>query len=156
MISLNKLETKIPPPVYGLLTAISIWWLDKLLPAFSLLPSTVKPLGIFIMLCGFCLDLMALMQFARQHTSVNPLHPDKADHIVITGLYRYTRNPMYLGMLIALCGWCIYIGNIASFACLPVFVWLLTRMQIQAEERILSEKFGQPYTDYLNQIRRWI
>ncbi len=156
MILFNKLETKIPPPVYGLLTAISIWWMDKLFPAFSLLPSTVKPLGIVIMLCGFCLDLIALMQFTRQHTSVNPLHPDKAHHIVINGLYHYTRNPMYLGMLIALCGWSIYIGNIVSFACLPAFVWLLTRIQIQPEERILAEKFGQPYTDYLKQVRRWI
>lgn len=152
----NALETKIPPPVYGLLTAISIWWLNELLPNFTLLPFTLKPLGIVIMVSGFSLDLMALLQFTKQHTSVNPLHPDKADHIVVTGLYRYTRNPMYLGLLIALCGWCIYIGNIASFVCLPVFVWLLNRMQIQPEEQILLQKFGQPYKDYLRQVRRWL
>jgi len=156
MIPPSKLETKIPPPVYGLLTAISIWGLDTLLPSLALIPSGHKPIGIVIILAGFSLDLMALMQFTRQHTSVNPLHPDKADHIVINGLYHYTRNPMYLGLLVALIGWCVYLGNIASFVCLPIFVWLLTRMQILAEERILAEKFGQSYTDYLKQVRRWI
>lgn len=152
----RALETKIPPPVYGLMAAISIWWLDIQLPEYSLIPVSLKPVSMLLMLAGFSLDLLALSQFSRKHTTLNPLSPEKASTIVISGLYRYTRNPMYLGMLIALCGWSLYVGNILSFACLPVFVWLINRMQIQAEERILSEKFGQPYTDYLKQVRRWL
>ena len=150
------LETKIPPPVYELLTAILIWWLDKWLPGGALLPATLKIPGINLMVSGFCLDLLALKQFTGKHTTVNPLSPGKASTVVVSGLYRYTRNPMYLGLLIALTGWCLHIGNLASFLCLPLFILVLTQMQILPEERILSKKFGEPYTDYLKQVRRWI
>lgn len=150
------LETKIPPPVYGLLTAIAIWWLDKWLPGWALLPAALKAPGIALMMGGFSLDLLALKQFTDKHTTVNPLSPQKASTVVVSGLYRYTRNPMYMGMLIALSGWCFYLGNLAGFLCLPLFILVLTQMQILPEERILSAKFGEPYTDYLKQVRRWI
>lgn len=133
-----------------------MWYLKQGLPALTLFPSTFKWLGVVLMIIGFSLDLTALMQFIRKHTTLNPLSPDKASTIVVSGLYHYTRNPMYLGMLVALCGWGIYLGNLASLLCLPAFVWVLTRMQINAEERLLSKKFGKPYTDYLKQVRRWL
>ena len=152
----STLETKIPPPVYGLLTALLIWWLNQWLPAWALLPAALKIPGMVLMVGGFSLDLLALKQFTGKHTTLNPLSPEKASTIVISGIYRYTRNPMYLGLLIALSGWCFYLGNLAGFLCLPLFVLILTRMQILPEERILSDKFGEPYIDYLKQVRRWI
>lgn len=156
MAILRKLETKIPPPVYGLITAVIMWWLDTQYPALAVIPAALSSSGSIIILAGFSIDLLALRQFFSKGTSANPLSPDKASTIVITGLYRYTRNPMYLGLLIALCGWGIYLGNLASLTCLPFFIWVMTWMQIKPEERILSATFGEPYTDYLKQVRRWL
>jgi len=152
----SSLETKIPPPVYGLLSAALMWWLNKLFPTFSMPAENLGTLGIMVMLTGFALDLMALKQFTGKHTTVNPLSPGKASTIVVTGLYHYTRNPMYLGLLLVLFGWGLYLSNLVSFIVLPLFVAVLTKMQIQPEERILSDKFGTSYTDYLRQVRRWI
>lgn len=152
----SELETKIPPPLLGFVTALLMWLLAQLLPTLSMLSSNLYRVGIVIMLAGFCLDVIALIQFRKNNTTVNPLTPEKASNIVITGLYKYTRNPMYLGLLITLTGWGLYLGNLASFACLPIFVRLITRFQIMPEERILKDKFGASYEQYTEKVRRWI
>ena len=152
----TELETKIPPPLLGFASALMMWLLAQLLPTLSLVSSNLYRVGIVIMLAGFSLDLIALYQFRKNKTTISPLSPHKASTMVASGLYKYTRNPMYLGLLIALIGWALYLGNLASFACLPIFVRLITRFQILPEERILREKFGAPYEQYLTQVRRWI
>ena len=152
----SSLETKIPPPVYGLLTALCIWLIAKLLPSLSILPPLSQKIGIVLIVIGVGIDISALRQFFKKRTSPNPLSPQKASAMVISGLYRFTRNPMYLGLLLSLTGWAIYNGNLASFACLPVFVWVINQMQILPEERILKDKFGTSYLQYLNRVRRWI
>lgn len=152
----SELETKIPPPLLGFVTGLMMWLMAQLLPTLSLVSSNLHRVGIVIMLAGFCLDVIALLQFRKNATTINPLSPDKASTMVSTGLYKYTRNPMYLGLLIVLTGWAFFLGNLASFACLPIFVRLISRFQIFPEERILKEKFGEPYELYLTQVRRWI
>ncbi len=152
----KKLETKIPPPVWGLLTAFLMSALAKLLPTLMILPASIAALGIALIILGLGIDIIALAQFFKSGTTPNPLSPDKASSMVISGLYRYSRNPMYLGMLIALCGWGVYLGNIASLFCLPLFVWLINQFQIFPEERILGEKFGADYQQYTMRVRRWI
>ena len=152
----TALETKIPPPVYGLLTALIIWWIASILPSLELLPGWFKQAGILLIVIGISLDLTALSQFFKQKTTPNPLSPNKANTIVVSGLYRYSRNPMYLGLLISLTGWALYLGNLAGLACLPIFVLLLNQMQIKPEERALKEKFGESYRNYLRDVRRWL
>ncbi len=152
----RSLETKIPPPVYGLLTALLIWWLNHQLPGLKLISEIAQYIGLVLIATGFIIELLALRLFYRNRTTPNPFSPAKADKIVVTGLYQYTRNPMYLGLLISLTGWAIYLGNLLAFICLPLFVLILNKMQIQPEERILKEKFGQPYKDYLARVRRWL
>lgn len=150
------LETKIPPPVYGLITALLIWWIAAAFPALKLLPMWFKQVGIVFIVFGICLDLAALSQFYKRKTTPNPLSPNKANTIVISGLYRFSRNPMYLGLLLSLTGWALYLGNLAGLACLPIFVWVLNNMQIRPEERALEKKFGKSYTRYLSEVRRWV
>ena len=152
----TALETKIPPPVYGLLTALIIWWIASILPSLELLSGWFKQDGILLIVIGVGLDLTALSQFFKQKTTPNPLSPNKANTIVVSGLYRYSRNPMYLGLLISLTGWALYLGNLAGLACLPIFVLLLNQMQIKPEERALKEKFGESYRNYLRDVRRWL
>jgi protein-S-isoprenylcysteine O-methyltransferase Ste14 len=75
---------------------------------------------------------------------------------VDSGIYRFTRNPMYLGMLLVLTAGAVYLGNLAAFAVLPVFVVCMNRLQICPEERFMQEKFGEAYRDYTARVRRWI
>ena len=89
-------------------------------------------------------------------TTINPLRPHNASAIVSHGIYRYTRNPMYVGLLMFLTAWAVWLSNLLAFAVLPVFVACLTRLQIIPEERILTEKFGETYTRYAQNVRRWI
>jgi protein-S-isoprenylcysteine O-methyltransferase Ste14 len=156
MSTQSELETKIPPPLIGLVTALFMWLVAQLLPTLEMASTNLYRVGIALIIAGFSLDVIALLQFRKNKTTFSPLNPDKASTIVATGLYRFSRNPMYLGLFIALTGWGLFLGNLASLACLPAFVRLITRFQIKPEERILSEKFGESYTDYLKQVRRWI
>ena len=75
---------------------------------------------------------------------------------MIKGLYRFTRNPMYLGMLTWLAGWGIYLGSLSPLIMLPVFIWVLTVQQIIPEETVLAEKFGDDYLAYKQKVRRWL
>lgn len=152
----TKLETKIPPPVYGLMTALTIWWLARLFPNMTLVPEPIRTFGLVLLFLGIAIDLTALGQFFKQKTTPNPLSPDKAKSIVISGLYHFSRNPMYLGMLISLTGWTLYQGNLTGTMCLPVFVLIINQMQILPEERALKVKFGDSYLSYLSQVRRWL
>ncbi len=150
------LEMKIPPPIYGLLTGICIWLLDKQFPLLDVLPAVVQTTGLGFIFLGFGLDLVALGQFYFNRTTPNPLSPQKAKTIVVSGLYKYTRNPMYLGLLITLIGWTFFLGNIVGLICIPLFMWVINSMQIHPEEKILSKLFGTSYTDYLRRVRRWL
>lgn len=105
---------------------------------------------------GLATDLVSVARFFRQRTTINPLKPEAASHLVISGLYRYTRNPMYLGMLLVLIGWAIWLGHVIAFAGPVLFAIVLTRIQILPEETALEARFGQDFRDYKAQVRRWI
>jgi protein-S-isoprenylcysteine O-methyltransferase Ste14 len=153
---MTKLQLKIPPPVYFLLFVGSMWLLAQHFPLLTLIPKPWNYSGILIASLTLLADLTSLWAFFKAHTTVNPLHPDKTRQLVTTGLYRYTRNPMYLGLLLILLGWAIYLGVLSPFLLLPAFVWLITYMQILPEEAILQSKFGQVYTDYQQRVARWL
>ena len=75
---------------------------------------------------------------------------------MVDGVYRYTRNPMYLGFLWVLFAWGIFLGSLVALMGLPIFVWIITQFQILPEEKVLAEKFGQDYQTYLSEVRRWM
>lgn len=84
------------------------------------------------------------------------MKPDESSDLVVSGIYKYTRNPMYLGLLIILCSWAVYLADFVSLLLLPVFVWYITTYQIIPEEQILENKFGMKYIQYKHNVRRWI
>ena len=92
----------------------------------------------------------------RNKTTVSPVTPKNASALVSTGIYRYTRNPMYLGMLMLIIAIGLWIGNLMIIPASALFVWYITAYQIIPEEEALREKFGQAYDEYCNQVRRWI
>lgn len=150
------LKTVIPPPVYMLATAGVMWGLDKSWPLSVWLDSSLNNVGLVIIALAVLLDIWLLGLFFRAKTTPNPLQPANTSKLVVSGMYKITRNPMYLGMLIALAGWWIYLGSVSPGLMLPVFVWVLTVQQIIPEEQALAAKFGQEYLDYKQQVRRWL
>jgi protein-S-isoprenylcysteine O-methyltransferase Ste14 len=87
---------------------------------------------------------------------VNPTQPETSSTIVTSGIYRWSRNPMYAGFLLILAGWAVQLASIAAVLLLPAFVLYMNRYQIQPEERALTDKFGAEYLSYRRRVRRWL
>ncbi|MCU0925619.1 MAG: isoprenylcysteine carboxylmethyltransferase family protein [Hydrogenophaga sp.] len=153
---LNALELKIPPPVVALLLGVAAWWLAPVSPALAWPEALRIGLTVLLALLGLTLDFSGLVAFVRRHTTINPLSPRKSTALVTSGVYRFTRNPMYLGLACLLTAWAIWLGAWLPFAAPVLFVLYITRFQIQPEERVLAQLFGPAFTDYTGRVRRWI
>ena len=105
---------------------------------------------------GVSLDAIALLHFFRRRTTVNPLKPASAAALVTGGIYRFSRNPMYLGLATLLLAWAFYLGNLAALAGVALFVLYMNRFQIAPEERALEARFGAEYIAYRTRVRRWL
>ena len=150
------LQLKIPPPIYAISIALIMWLLNRYFPVVQLITSPWNNLGIALMLLAGLLDLSSLYLFFKKRTTPNPMKPEFTTGLVMSGLYKISRNPMYLGLLTILFGFAIYLGNLTSFLVLPAFYFVITEMQIKPEERMLEEKFGEQYLDYKSKVRRWL
>ena len=139
-----------------LIMAYIMWLLDKFLPLYNWLNSPWNKLGLIIIGMAVVLDIWSLLLFICAKTTPNPMKLGSTSHLVTNGLYRYSRNPMYLGLLLMLIGWGLYLGSLGPLSILPLFIWLLTKQQIEPEETILMGKFGPEYKDYQQRVRRWI
>lgn len=133
-----------------------MWGLSAALPtAAFLLPGSLL-VAIAFAFVGGAIALSGVFAFRRHSTTTNPMSPDKAESIVTDGIYRFTRNPMYVGLTLALVGWAIFLENAAALLVPPLFVVYMTYFQIKPEERALLEKFGRTYADYMAVVRRWV
>ena len=150
------LKLIIPPPVYMLIFAACMWLLDQYWPLAQLIDPPFNKLGFILIAGALMLDLSSLFLFFKRKTTPNPFAPKNASHLVTSGMYRYTRNPMYVGLAILLTGWAIYLGSASPFLLIPLFIFVLTIQQIKPEEETLEEKFGQEYINYKNSVRRWL
>ena len=112
--------------------------------------------ALAIAVIGIIIVLLGGYAFRRANTTFSPLEPEKASRLVTGGVYRISRNPMYLGFLFLLIAWGIYLGNMISLLALPGFVWCINTLHIRPEERALQEKFGEGHRDYCARVRRWI
>ena len=109
-----------------------------------------------VLLGAGLVGLAGVRAFARAQTTFNPLAPERASRLVSGGICRFSRNPMYLALLLALLAWGLWLGNLPALALLPAFVLVLNRLQIQPEERALARLFGAEYEAYCRQVRRWL
>ncbi|GAB4193072.1 MAG: isoprenylcysteine carboxylmethyltransferase family protein [Wenzhouxiangellaceae bacterium] len=153
---LQRLELKIPPALLLPLGMLLIWLLDRTLPQWrgdwpglAAAAAVLAGLGLLVIILG-------VIEFRRHRTTVNPMAPDQAGQIVSSGIFSYSRNPMYLGFILILLGYGAHVGNPAAvIVVIAVAAWL-QRFQIIPEERILRQKFGQPYEAYQRSVRRWL
>jgi protein-S-isoprenylcysteine O-methyltransferase Ste14 len=155
-MNLDALELRVPPPVVGLLVAAAMWGLAPWGLPMAWPPGLRMGAAVVLVALGLVLDMSGLVAFVRRHTTINPLRPANSSALVTGGVYRFTRNPMYLGMACLLSAWAVWLGSLAGFAGPLVFVLYITRFQIRPEERILGGLFGPAYTDYCARVRRWI
>lgn len=151
-----SLETRIPPPVVAATVAGSMYGLRLATPGLTAFYAGRLAIALLVFALGVGLALAGVREFRRARTTVNPLQPEKASAIVDTGVFRVTRNPMYLGMLLALVAWTCWLANPVALAGPIVFVLYMNRFQIGPEERALTRLFGEPYRAYLGRVRRWI
>lgn len=153
---MNALALKVPPVAQVIITAAAMYGVSKMVPAltFSLNGSTALAVGLGVI--GMSLGVMGVTQFRKAQTTPNPQALEKVSSLVTSGIYRYSRNPMYLGLVLILLGWAFYLSHFLSFVLLPVFILYMTRFQIQPEEQMMARKFGKTYQAYLNKVRRWI
>ena len=153
---MQALELKIPPPAVAALLAVAMWFSSRFGPSVEL-PLLARSIAFgVIVFAGAAMGVAGNVAFKRARTTPNPFRPQQASSLVTTGIYRYTRNPMYVGLCLVLLGWAAFLG--AAFALLgPVaFVAYIARFQILPEERALSAKFGAAYSEYVAQVRRWL
>lgn len=146
----------LPPPLIVLIVGACMWLLARTglltLPAFPL--QTV--LAGLLVGTGLGLMLVAAIHFGRHGTTVNPVHPEESSELVTGGIYRVTRNPMYLGDLLLLLGWGVFLGSVPALIASGLFVLWIDRLQIPREETALRTRFGEAYDAYCQRVRRWV
>lgn len=153
---MHRLELKIPPPLIGFVIALAMWGLAKALHVFpSPVPRYLILAAAVVAALGVLISAGGILAFKRARTTISPINPGTTSALVTSGVYARTRNPMYLGMLLALTGWALYLASV-SVAWGPVLFFLyITRFQIVPEERVLTGLFGSAYVDYCRKVRRW-
>lgn len=150
---MRALELKVPPPV----VALAIGWIMWILPGAAAASEGWRvALAIALAVFAASLDVAALVAFRLARTTINPLKPAASSSLVRNGVYRFTRNPMYVGLAAMLLAWAVYLGNAAAVLGVPAFVLYIDRFQIRPEERILAGIFGEEYAAYCRAVRRWI
>jgi protein-S-isoprenylcysteine O-methyltransferase Ste14 len=152
----HPLETHVPPPVVALVVAIAMWVANRLDPGTSA-PGVVRTVvsGVLFAL-AILVAWSGIRSFARVRTSFDPHHPENANTLVTGGIFRLSRNPMYLSMVLGLLAWAARLGRVWLVLGPVAFVLYVTRFQIRPEERALAEKFGAEYERYRRRTRRWL
>jgi protein-S-isoprenylcysteine O-methyltransferase Ste14 len=146
----------VPPPVLALLLAGVMWGIARQTDVLPVDFTGRLAAAASLAIAGFLVDLVSVIAFIRARTTVNPLAPHRSSTLVVKGLYRFSRNPMYLGMLLILLGWAVLLAEPLTLVPVAIFAALIEAMQIRPEERALEEKFGEDYRAYKKRVRRWI
>ena len=153
---MKSLALKVPPPAQVIITAAAMVGVSKVAPAlkFSFSGSTTLAIGLGVI--GLSSGIMGVIQFRKAQTTANPQALEQVSSLVTDGIYRYSRNPMYVGLVFVLLGWALYLSHYLAFVLLPIFILYMTRFQIQPEEQMMKQKFGKKYQVYISRVRRWI
>jgi len=153
---MHALELKIPPPVVALLVAVAMWGISLVTPSV-VVPTPIRvSVAIAIALAGIGIAISGALSFRRARTTVNPLKPETTSSLVTDGVYRFTRNPMYVGVAAVLLAWAVFLSSPLALLGPLVFILYIGRFQIVPEERVLSAMFGAAYSAYRAKVRRWI
>lgn len=146
----------IPPVVVLMLFVAIMWYMAVYFPFLNLAYELHYLIPVLIAILGFLLICISSVHFYKHNTTLNPLKPELASTLIKTGLYQYSRNPIYCGLVLILIGWGVYLLNLASIFCVILFVSYLNLFQIIPEEKSLAYKFGNEFEMYKRSVNRWI
>lgn len=150
-----KLELKIIPPVQLIISAVLMISLASYFPQYHFDLTIRLPIVILIILVASIIGVLALYDFHKHKTTFHPHTPEKTSKVVNTGVFAYSRNPMYISLALTLIALGLYLQNYSSFTIVPLFIWYITRFQIIPEERVLDKIFPDDYQAYCQKVRRW-
>ncbi|MAV69798.1 MAG: hypothetical protein CMG04_03210 [Candidatus Marinimicrobia bacterium] len=148
------METKIPPPIVGLIFGILINYTKDIFPNLEIKNDNL--LGIFTIIVGLVCILSAINLFKKYKTTITPLNPSSATNLITNGIYKFSRNPMYLGMLLILAGISIMVNPIGGLLLMLIFLTYINKFQIIPEEKAMADLFKDEFLEYKEKVRRWI
>jgi len=147
-------KRKIVPPVYLLLTLLLMWLVNHFLPVYTYVSPPIAYLGIIPILGGIVIATIAAGMFKKAETGLVPF--EEATTLVTGGLFRFTRNPMYMGMFLVLLGAAFLLGSVGALIPIPFFVLIIRNNFVLGEERFMEVAFGQRFRDYKLKVGRWL
>lgn len=153
---IQSLELRVPPPLIALAVAILMWGLARVTPSFGLPDPWSLITALALVLLGLGAAVAGVFSFHRANTTIHPLTPERSTALVETGIYRYSRNPMYLGMALVLLAWSLWLAAPLALLGPLAFMALIQRFQIRPEERALTRRFGPAFSSYCQRVRRWL
>jgi len=151
---MEQKKPKIKPPYIAIILLLLSWLLDYLFPQFRLISGKYKYIGILILILGLSITFYSFYLFKKNKTSIVP--GQNPTFAVMEGPYKFTRNPMYLGVAIGLFGAAVYFGNLLSFLSPIIFFIVINYYFVPFEEKLMEDIFGKRYLDYKKKVRRWI
>jgi protein-S-isoprenylcysteine O-methyltransferase Ste14 len=153
---MKALEHKVPPPIVVVLLGAAMGAAAYVLPMTSLVGNWRFAIAGVLGLIGAFFAVPAFIAFAHAKTTIDPINIEAASTLVTSGIYRYTRNPMYVGLTSLLLAWAFCLSVPWVFLGPVAFLIFITRFQIMPEERLMRTKFGRDYDDYRKRVRRWL
>lgn len=153
---MSTLELKLPPLVLTLLTGAVMWIVSSLLPETKYRPSWGTITTLMLFCAGILFVFLGAYEFKKAKTSLDPRAPNQSSKLVTSGVYRLSRNPIYIGFFSILLAWFFYLSQNHLFVFPVLFVFYMNRFQISPEERFLDQLVGEQYAAYKKQVRRWL
>jgi len=153
---MKSLEARIPPPALAAAIAGAMWATSRLAPLLQIPGALRLGTAAAVLLVGIGFSVGGVLAFRRARTTLNPTKPEQASSLVRSGVYRVTRNPMYVGLLCVLVAWAVFLSSAWALLGPLIFVLYIGRFQIAPEERALAKLFGSEFADYQAKVRRWL
>ena len=147
-------DVKIHPPVLMVIHVALAYLAKWTIPVWFTVPGALQNFGFALVVLGFLLGVGAFLEFRKARTTIDP--HGSVTSIITSGVYRFTRNPIYLGFVLMLIGLPLNSGTVWGIVLVPVFIYLMNRLVIEREETYLGKKFGEVYTSYKSSVRRWL
>lgn len=142
------------PPVYLLISLLIEVGLHYQAPVLAIIPGPWNLFGIALIIAGVLIVIQPALEFKKAETAIKPF--EESSSLVRTGMYRFTRNPMYLGMLTVLVGTALYLGSLSPFLMPVLFALVIRHRFIRVEEAMLEQRFGDEYLQFKREVRRWL
>jgi protein-S-isoprenylcysteine O-methyltransferase Ste14 len=153
---MKSLEVRIPPPAVAATIAVAMWGTSRLAPLLQIPGPLRLATAAALLLVGIGFAAGGILAIRRARTTLDPTRPEQASSLVRSGIYRVTRNPMYLGLLCILVAWAVFLSSAWALLGPVVYVLYIGRFQITPEERALAKLFGNEFADYRAKVRRWL